>query len=155
MMLRMGVVLLCLLFATTVTAQDGGAFAIVGGLVHTMTGPPIANGTVLVRGGKIEKVGAADKVDVPKGYEVIDAAGRWVVPGFIEMHNHTLASDQHDNVFQVNPELRVLDNVDMDGPAARIAVAGGITTALIIPGSGSNMGGLNQGGEGRTFQNAN
>jgi len=142
MMSRPILLLLSLLLAGVVGAQDVGRFAIVGGVVHSMTGPPLGNGTVLVRDGKIEKVGAVDEVDVPKGYEVIDAAGKWVVPGFIELHNHTLASDLHDNVFQVNPELRVLDNVDMDGPAARIAVAGGITSALIIPGSGSNMGGF-------------
>ncbi|MAG58406.1 MAG: hypothetical protein CMJ83_19125 [Planctomycetes bacterium] len=120
----------------------GGRFAITGGTVFTMAGPPITSGVVLVKDKKIEKVGAADQVAVPEGYTVIDAKGHWVVPGFVELHNHTLGTDLHDNVFQVNPELRVLDNVQMEGPASRIAVAGGVTSALIIPGSGSNMGGF-------------
>ncbi len=123
-------------------AQAQTGTAIVGGTVYTMAGDPIADGTVLIVDGKIKQVGPSSEIDVPSSFDVVDAAGKWVLPGFIELHNHTLASDLHDNVFQVNPELRVLDNVDMDGPAARIAVAGGITTALIIPGSGSNMGGF-------------
>jgi len=133
-----------LLLATVLPAQgdEAGRIAITGGKVFSMAGAPIDNGVVLISGGKIEKVGTATKVKVPDGYRVIDARGHRVIPGFIELHNHTLASDLHDNTFQVNPELRVLDNVDMDGPAARIAVAGGVTTALTIPGSGSNMGGF-------------
>lgn len=117
-------------------------YAITGGKVFPVSSDPIDHGVVLVKGRKIEKVGTKDAVSIPDGYEVIDATGHWVVPGFIELHNHTTASDLHDIVYQVNPELRVLDNIEWDTPSTKISVAGGVTTVLVIPGSGTNMGGF-------------
>lgn len=122
--------------------EDPPGYAIVGAEVHTMAGPAIQDGTVLIKGARIERVGPAAAIQIPEGYRIIEARGRPLLPGFIEIHNHTLASDLHDNVWQVNPELRVLDNITLDTDAARFAVAGGVTTALTIPGSGSNMGGF-------------
>ena len=117
-------------------------YAIVSGHVFPVTSSPIFDGVVLIKDGKIEAVGSKKDVPVPDGYKTIDAKGKHVVPGFVELHNHTLASDLHDNVFQVNPELRVVDNIELDSNAAKFAVAGGVTSALTIPGSGSNMGGF-------------
>ena len=62
--------------------------AIRGGTVYTMAGPPIPNGTVLIAEGKIVSVGGAE-LPVPSGTEIIDAAGCWVTPGFIDAHCHT------------------------------------------------------------------
>jgi imidazolonepropionase-like amidohydrolase len=138
-----------LLVALGVVAQDGpvapvepGCFALVGGRVFTMAGPSIERGVVLMRDGKIEQTGAVGELAVPAGYRVVDTTGQRVIPGFIELHNHTACSDLHDIVYQVNPELRVLDNIEMDSPEMRIARAGGVTTVLSIPGSGTNMGGF-------------
>lgn len=135
-------VLVAGLAAQEPAAQSGPRIAITGGKVVTVTGPTIAGGVVLVRDGKIEKVGSAEDVEVPKGYRVIDATGKTVTPGFIELHNHTGASDLHDIVYQVNPELRVLDNLELNTPQMKVAVAGGVTCLLVIPGSGTNMGGF-------------
>lgn len=147
MLLR--VLMICIVLLGCVTAQaqpqaplEEGCFAITGGQVFTMAGAAIDNGVVLVKAGRIEAVGPKDSVSVPGGYRVVDATGQRVIPGFIELHNHTGASDLHDIVFQVNPELRVLDNIEMDSPEMRIACAGGVTTVLSIPGSGTNMGGF-------------
>ncbi|MSR74601.1 MAG: hypothetical protein EXS14_03905 [Planctomycetes bacterium] len=125
-----------------VALEQEGCFAITGGQVFPMNGPAIDAGIVLVKDGKIEAVGAAGVLAVPAGYRVIDASGHRVIPGFIDLHNHTGASDLHDIVYQVNPELRVLDNIEMNSAEMRIACAGGVTTLLSIPGSGTNMGGF-------------
>jgi imidazolonepropionase-like amidohydrolase len=117
-------------------------YALVGGEVYPMTSPVIPDGVVLISGSKITAVGPRSEVKIPEGYTIIEAKGRPIIPGFVEMHNHTLASDLHDNVWQVNPELRVLDNLTLNTDAAKFAVAGGVTTVLTIPGSGSNMGGF-------------
>ena len=97
---------------------------------------------MLTRGKKIEAVGKFGSVEIPADAQIVDATGLLVVPGFIEMHNHTGATDLHDIVFQVNPELRVVDNIQFRTPSMKTAVAGGITTLLTIPGSGTNMGGF-------------
>ena len=57
--------------------------AIVGGTVHPVTGPRIENGTVLIRDGRIAAVGAA--VAVPADATRIDATGRWVTPGLVNV----------------------------------------------------------------------
>lgn len=55
--------------------------AIVGGEVHTGTGRLIRRGTVLCRNGKIEAVGV--DLRIPEGATIVDATGRWVLPGFV------------------------------------------------------------------------
>ena len=68
-------------------APEEGLFAITGGLVYPVSSEPIPGGTVVIRGGKIEAVGA--DVPVPAGAEVIDATGMSVIPGIVESHSHT------------------------------------------------------------------
>jgi imidazolonepropionase-like amidohydrolase len=128
-------------------APDGSSarepvIAVVHGRVFPVTSAPIDDGVVVTRGKKIAAVGPFGSVPIPEGATVIDASRHYVVPGFIEMHNHTGASDLHDIVFQVNPELRVVDNVQFRTAEMKTAVAGGMTTLLTIPGSGTNMGGF-------------
>ncbi|MFD1049326.1 amidohydrolase, partial [Kibdelosporangium lantanae] len=60
--------------------------AITGGYVVPIKGEPIDGGTVLVEDGKIVAVGTDADVDVPDDAEVVDAAGMWVLPGFVEAH---------------------------------------------------------------------
>ena len=55
--------------------------ALTGGTVHPVSGPEIANGTVLCDGGKITAVGAG--VSVPSGAKVVDCTGKHVYPGFV------------------------------------------------------------------------
>ena len=60
-------------------ASPAQTIAITGGRVFPVSGPPIENGTVLIRDGRIAAVGA--NVTIPPGAERVDAAGRWVTPG--------------------------------------------------------------------------
>ena len=101
-------------------------------------------GVVLVKDGKIEAVGEARDVAIPDGYMVIDGAGMWAVPGMVEAHNHISGSlmDLNDGVYLSNPGLRTLDVVEAESRALKNAIAGGVTTTLLIPGSGNNMSGF-------------
>jgi len=56
--------------------------AITGGTVYPVSGPKVANATVLIRDGKIVAVGAG--VTTPSGATRIDATGKWVTPGLID-----------------------------------------------------------------------
>src|SRR5690606_36365291 len=60
--------------------------AITGGYVVPVSSPPVEGGTVLIEDGRITAVG--QDVTVPDGAHVIDATGRWVLPGFVEAHGH-------------------------------------------------------------------
>ncbi len=105
----------------------------------------VDNALVVVKDGKIEAIGPARTTPVPSGYEILDCSSRWVAPGFVDLHCHIAAgsalSDINDTVYMTNPELHASSTVDPDNSALRLAVAGGVTTVLFIPGSGSNMGG--------------
>ncbi len=74
---------------TVPTDVPSGTVAIVGARLITMRGDEvIARGTVVVEGNRIAAVGPVDAVAVPEGAAVIDAAGRTVMPGLIDVHAH-------------------------------------------------------------------
>lgn len=66
-----------------------GALAFVNGRIITMRGDEvIERGTVVVRGNRIQAVGPTDSIAVPEDAKVIDAAGKTLMPGLVDMHGH-------------------------------------------------------------------
>lgn len=112
--------------------------------VLPITVPPILDGVVVTKNGLIEAVGAFADVVIPAGYELVDCGDAVLLPGFVELHCHIASEtfDLNDTVHPTNPEFRTLDLIGMEHDQIRTARAGGISTALYIPGSGSNMGGF-------------
>jgi imidazolonepropionase-like amidohydrolase len=119
-----------------------GRMAIRAGRVIPVVGAPIDDGIILIRDGKIEAVGPASKISVPKGYALRHYPNGFVTPGWVELHAHVAGSDLNDMVYPTNPELRNLDNIVPDNFQLRAARAGGVTTMLFIPGSGTNLSGF-------------
>jgi imidazolonepropionase-like amidohydrolase len=112
--------------------------------------PPIANGVLVVEGGRIRAVGAAGEVALPAGARVRDLPGRVIVPGLVDTHSHVglyprpvVDSQRDGNELSdpVTPELRALDAIWPADPGIRMARAGGVTTANLMPGSGNVVGG--------------
>jgi imidazolonepropionase-like amidohydrolase len=124
--------------------------AIRGGKLYPISGPPIEHGVLVVANGKIVAVGEESKVKIPRGATVEDATGKVVMPGIVDSHSHIgiianpMAEDSGDaneSSGPIEPGLRALDAIDPADPNIRMATAGGITTANIMPGSGNVMGG--------------
>ena len=69
-------------FIAPVSTLAAQTVAITGGKVYPVSGPPIENGTVLIKDGKIVAVGAS--VTVPADAEKVDASGKWVTPGLVD-----------------------------------------------------------------------
>ncbi len=113
-------------------------------VVVTVEGEPIRDGVVLTHDKKIVAIGTSDEVAIPADYEVIDLGAHWLLPGLVDLHCHIAAKgfDLNDTVHSTNPELRTLDMVTTEHEDMHRALAGGVTTVLYIPGSGSNMGGF-------------
>jgi len=84
MTLRRLVALALLLIPTLVRADAPGVYAITGATVHPVSGPPIPEGIVVIRGGLIEAVGAS--VPIPPDAAIVDAKGLHVYPGLIDAH---------------------------------------------------------------------
>lgn len=134
----------------TSTLGNRSDFALVGGRALTMAGDPIDEATVVVRNGKIAAVGPGSKVKVPKEVETIDTSGTWILPGFVEAHAHIgvheegegwAGSDTNEMTDPNGARLRALDAINPDDEGFRDALSGGVTTAVIKPGSGNPIGG--------------
>ncbi|KAL0074749.1 hypothetical protein J3Q64DRAFT_1202866 [Phycomyces blakesleeanus] len=105
------------------------------------------HGDILIEDGLIT---AVDKdIDVPDA-RVIDAKGRIVTPGIVDMHSHMAGSsfpglrasdDINEMTHPTTPYVRVIDAISPSDPGLKIVASGGVTTSLILPGSGNLMGG--------------
>ena len=122
--------------------------AICGGKVYTMNGHPLEKGCVLIDGGKIVAVG--ENVPLPAGCEVFDASGKVVTPGFIDAHTHLgvysepsewSSEDGNETSGPVTPAMDALDAINPADIAFDDALAGGVTTVMIAPGSANAVGG--------------
>jgi imidazolonepropionase-like amidohydrolase len=135
-------------FASTYRPLPSKPTAIVGATLLTGTGQQIENGTVLLRDGKIEAVGAG--VKPPADATVIDARGKWVTPGIIDIHSHLgvypapgVSSRQNGNEM-TDPNTAGVwaeHSVWPDDPGFARARAGGVTSLQVLPGSGNLFGG--------------
>jgi imidazolonepropionase-like amidohydrolase len=144
--LRLCVSLLCLLIALPSLADDPPllAFRVAKVLTMDKSDTVVNNAVVIVENGKITSVTRAAEANIPDGAQVVEMPECWLVPGFVDCHNHTAGSlsDLNDMVYLTNPGLRTLDTIVPESDDVKMARSGGVTTALLIPGSGTNMSGF-------------
>src|SRR5262245_26384387 len=116
-----------------------------GATIHTAAGPKIEAGVLIIHQGKIVAVGDAD-TPVPKDAKVIDVSGKTIIPGLVDTHSHVglfgrpnvpALMDGSEGSGPVQPGVRALDSINPDDPSVRMALAGGVTCANIMPGSGN------------------
>jgi imidazolonepropionase-like amidohydrolase len=115
--------------------------AFVGARLIPISGPEIDDGAVVISGGTIAAVGPRAEVEIPAGAEVHDLAGRVVMPGLVDTHSHIGGGSGGDRSAPIQPEVRILDSIDVRNSGLQRAQAGGITTVNVMPGSGHLMSG--------------
>ena len=124
-------------FPPEMIAQEA-VTALVGGMVHPMSGPVIQNGVVLMEGGLITAVGEAGSVTIPDGARRVDLSGKHVFPGMIdplttvgllEFGAVGQATDQMETG-EYNPHVRAIAAVNPYYPSLNVARANGITSVL-------------------------
>ena len=107
------------------------------------------DGTVLVDDGVLTALGP--NVDIPAEADIIDAGGRWLLPGFIDAHTHLgvheeaegwAGSDTNELTDPVTAGVRALDAINPADLGFADALSGGVTAININPGSGNPIGGL-------------
>jgi len=111
-----------------------------GALIYTGTGRSIPNGVLIVQNGKIITVGDATTT-IPANAQVVDMTGKVIMPGIVDTHSHIGGPEGGDRSSPLNPDIRVLDAVNPTSKAFKKALAGGLTTVNIMPGSGQLMSG--------------
>ncbi len=115
--------------------------AITHATILTVTNGVIADGTVLIRAGRIAEVGR--NVTVPSGAEVIDATGRFVSPGIIDCHSHIAADSINEGGTTVSSMTGIEDVFNPTDIDIYRDLAGGLTTANVLHGSANPIGGKN------------
>lgn len=118
-----------------------------GATLLTAVSPPQV-GDLLLRDGKIAALGVG--LAVPPGARVIEAAGKYVAPGFVDTHSHigvyaypavAAHSDGNEMTDPITPHVRARDSILGSDPAIPRAWRGGVTTIQVLPGSGNAIGG--------------
>jgi len=134
--------LLVLAFALPLFSQERVTL-IRNATVLTITNGVIENGSVLLRGSKIAAVGR--DISAPANARVIDATGKFVMPGIIDSHSHTAVEGSVNEVSLPNTGMvRIQDALTNDDISAYRQLAGGTTAALILHGSANAIGGQSQ-----------
>jgi imidazolonepropionase-like amidohydrolase len=135
-------------FAMGASAETPIVYAVRNARLVTAAGAPVATGTIVIRNGVIDAVGA--NIQAPPEAHVIDGTGMTVYPGLIDMGNSTgvnvpadaqpqggfrTTEDQerfkHEQIFR--PGLMAADNLAPDSPELARLVASGVTTVLSVP----------------------
>ena len=126
------------------------SFAVVGARVVPIDGDPVDDGVVLVREGRIAAVGVRAEVEVPDDVEVVDGAGRWVLPGLVDAHVHLgvweegegwAGLDGNETTDPVMAAARAVDAINPREQGFDDAIGAGITTVNVNPGSANPIGG--------------
>ena len=131
--------LLPLLLVLTAGAQER-PMAFVGAKVVTMNGDTFDPGVLVVQDGRVVSVGPQSEI-VFRDAEVRHLPGKVIIPGLVDTHSHIGAVALADPSAPIQPDIRVIDSIDVRHPSLRRAVTGGITTVNVMPGSGLLVGG--------------
>jgi imidazolonepropionase-like amidohydrolase len=137
-------------FPSTYHRYPGAVTAIRGATVFDGEGVRIENGTVVLADGVIQAIGGPE-TPIPAGAYLIDAAGKFVTPGIIDVHSHLgdypspgvpANSDGNEATSPVRPEVWAEHSVWPQDPGfSRALMNGGVTALQILPGSANLFGG--------------
>ncbi len=125
-----------------------GATLLRGGFVMTAAGPTLEGADVLIYAGKIHAVGV--DLPIPASARIVNLEGRWVTPGLIDPHSHlgiyalpsvAAHADGNETSGPFQAALRAEDAFWPQDPAIERALAGGVTTIHVLPGSANLIGG--------------
>jgi len=135
-------------FESTYEPNDSGDVFIENARILTGTGKEILKGSILISSNKIKAIG--ESLSKPPGAKVIDANGKWVTPGIIDIHSHMgvypapglrSSSDGNEATSPVTAHVWAEHSVWTQDPQMPLALKGGITTFHVLPGSANLIGG--------------
>ena len=112
-----------------------------GAKIIPIAGNEIENGVLIVQNGTISAVGKNGDVSIPSDAKLIDASGKVIMPGLVDSHSHIGEGDGGDRSSALHPSVRILDAIDPNSDTFKKALAGGITSVNVMPGSGHLMSG--------------
>ena len=135
-------------FESTYEPDNSGDILIENARILTGTGNEILRGSILISSNKIKAIGK--DLNKPVSTEIIDANGKWVTPGIIDIHSHMgvypapglrSSSDGNESTSPVTAHVWAEHSVWTQDPQMPLALKGGITTFHVLPGSANLIGG--------------
>lgn len=118
-----------------------GNLLIKNATILPVTGPPITGGDVLVIDGIIKQIGR--NLSAPPGTRIIEAQGKYLIPGIIDTHTHLALSGTNEGTEAITPEVNMAEVINPDDPAIFTALSGGVTMVHTMHGSANVIGGVN------------
>ncbi|HEX8141397.1 MAG TPA: amidohydrolase family protein [Pyrinomonadaceae bacterium] len=109
--------------------------------ILTVSHGTLQNSDIVIRGGRIAAIG--QNLSAPAGARVIDATGKYVMPGIIDCHSHTMIDAVNELTYSVTSMVRISDVLNPTDVDIYRELAGGTTTANLLHGSGNAIGGQN------------
>jgi imidazolonepropionase-like amidohydrolase len=110
-------------------ASQDGPIALIGGTVIDGTGkPPVRDGVVLIRAGRIEAVGTTESLPVPEGYAAVSTEGLTVLPGLWDLHVHLMYAGHPNSRYWLQTYAAQFERVVMPASAEQLLMAG-VTSA--------------------------
>ena len=138
-------ILACVFAVSVAGAQQpvakAGPTLIKNATVLTVTKGTLQNTDVLLQNGKIAQIGK--NLTAPAGAQVIDATGKYVMPGIIDPHSHTMADAINEGSLSVTSMVRIRDVLNPTDINIYRQLAGGVTTINVLHGSANTIGGQN------------
>ncbi len=129
------IVLLQILLASIIFGQERPV-AYINARIIPIVGAPIEQGILIVQNGKITAVGDARTVRLSSNVQIIDLKGKIIMPGLVDSHSHIGDGAGADASSPIQPDVRLLDSLNVQASSLQRAQAGGITTVNVMPGSG-------------------
>jgi len=133
--------LVVVLSSLIVAAQTRNEVLIKNGTVLTAIHGTLENTDILIRDGKIARIGK--NLTAGSGARIIDATGKFVTPGIIDAHSHTMMDSINEGTLSVTSMTRIRDVLNPTDIAIYRALAGGVTSANLLHGSANAIGGQN------------
>ncbi|HXD48317.1 MAG TPA: amidohydrolase [Gemmatimonadaceae bacterium] len=109
--------------------------------ILTVTKGRLENSDLLLENGKIARIGK--NLSAPAGAQVIDATGKYVMPGIIDPHSHTMIDAVNEGTLSVTSMVRIRDVLNPTDINIYRQLAGGVTTINVLHGSANTIGGQN------------
>jgi len=134
-------IFIVLLSSFIATAQTRNEVLIKNATVLTAIHGTLENTDILIRDGKIAKIGKG--LTAGSSAKVIDATGKYVTPGIIDCHSHSMMDAINEGSLSVTSMTRIRDVLNPTDIAIYRALAGGVTSANLLHGSANAIGGQN------------